>query len=305
MKIVYGIKNLKKLSNPTVVTVGVFDGVHIGHQKIIAALLRHAKALRATSMVVTFDPHPERALKDNASVSMLTALNHRLALLSKLSVDMCLVLRFDKSLARKNSRDFIQRLLIEKLNMKELVVGENFSFGSENLHEFSKLQEMAFELGFKVKEVSQRRVNSRTISSTYIRQLIEKGKLKAAERRLGRPVSILGTVIKGKQRGRRLGFKTANIDPQHETIPPSGVYATYATLGKKTYKSVLNIGTRPTFGEKEPTLEVHIIGLDRGLYGVDIELGLVKRLRAERRFKHAKSLREQIIKDISLAKQLL
>jgi riboflavin kinase/FMN adenylyltransferase len=305
MKVVYGINNLKKQYRPSVVSVGIFDGVHIGHQSIIKELNRQAHALKAEPTVVTFDPHPLKILEDNTAVAMLASLSHRLNLLNTLGIKLCLVIRFNKDFARMGAIEFIKNTLIDKLNMKILIVGENFSFGKERLHSRRELKTIADKLGFKLKVMGPKKHHSRVISSSVIRHLIERGKLNTASRLLGRPVSILGTVIRGRQRGRVVGFRTANIDPHHEAIPPSGVYAVYSRLEGKIYKSVLNIGTRPTFGEKEPSIEVHLFGLNKNLYGKDIEICFKKKLRQERRFRNKEHLRAQIMKDAALAKSIL
>ncbi|NQT90708.1 MAG: bifunctional riboflavin kinase/FAD synthetase [Candidatus Omnitrophica bacterium] len=305
MKIIHGIKNLKRQSGPSVVVVGIFDGVHIGHRKIIEQAVKQAKSLNARPVAVTFDPHPEKILRGRSAVAMLASLKHRLRILDELGIELCLVMNFSRAIARKGALEFMQQVLIRRLNMKMLVVGGNFSFGREKVHTEAALEAISDDLGFDVKIVRPLRHNSRTISSSLIRHLIENGKLRAAAKLLGRPVSILGTVVKGRQRGRTIGFKTANIDPHHEAIPPSGVYSAYSKLGSKRYKSVLNIGIRPTFKEKEPTIEVHLFGIDRRLYGRDIEICFGKRLRSERRFRNKDHLRTQILKDATLAKETL
>lgn len=305
MKVMHGINNLKKQGQPSVVCVGVFDGVHIGHRKIIKELVNQARLLKANSAVVTFQPHPAKVLKGTTAVAMLASLKHRLRLLEELGVELCLIINFSKDIAGLSATEFIQRFLINKLNMEMLIVGEKFSFGRERMHSPARLKKIAEELEFKLRIVKPVRYHSRIISSSLIRHLIEKGGLKVAAELLGRPVSILGTVVRGKQRGRIVGFKTANIDPHHEAIPPSGVYAAYSRLGINIYKSILNIGTRPTFGEKEPTIEVHMFGINRKLYGKDVEVCFKKRLRPERRFKNKDHLRKQILRDAALAQKIL
>lgn len=305
MKVIYGFNKLKKRSCPSAVSVGVFDGVHIGHQKVIRQLLRQARFLKAKPVVVTFEPHPAKVLKQGSLMPMLASLKHRLSLLEGLGVEGCVVIRFNEAFAQKSAGAFIQRLLIDRLNMKALILGEGFSFGKEQLREIGVLRALGKALGFKLVNVKSRRHNSRIISSSLIRHMIERGRIKEASRLLDRPFSIWGTVVKGRQRGRTIGFKTANIDPHHEAIPPSGVYAAYTRLGRRVYKSVLNIGRRPTFDEKEPVLEVHLFGFSGRLYGRSIEVIFKKRLRPERRFGNKLHLREQIIRDASLARSIL
>jgi len=305
MKIIYGLSNLKKQPRQSVISVGVFDGVHIGHKKIVKEVMKQAERLNLGSVLITFKPHPAKVIKKSSAVAMLSSFKHRLKFLEELGIETCLVIRFNKAFSHKSAKTFIQKVLIDKLSMKMLIVGENFSFGKEQLHNAGALKAIAKDLNFGLITVRPKRHNSRTISSSLIRHLIEDGKIKNASRLLGRPVSILGTVVKGRQIGRTIGFKTANIDPHHEAIPPSGVYAAYTKLDKKRYMSILNIGTRPTFKETEPAIEVHLFDFSGKLYNRDIEVCFVKRLRAERRFKNKDHLREQITKDASIATSIL
>ncbi len=305
MEVIYGIKNLKKRAAASAVTIGIFDGVHIGHRKIITQLLKDAKRYKLKPVVITFNPHPAKVLKGKGSVPMLTSLKHRLNLLEGLGVELCVVVKFTRTFAKKSAHIFLRDALIKKLKMKRLVIGGKFSFGKERIRSGAELEKIADNLGFRVNVISPKRYRDITISSSLIRSLIEKGRLSTASRLLARPVSVLGTVIHGKKRGRIIGGKTANIDPHHETIPPSGVYATYAKIGRRQYRSVLNIGRRPTFNEKDPSVEVHIFGINRNLYNKDIEILFVKKLRPERRFKNEDKLRKQIIKDSVTAGRLL
>jgi riboflavin kinase/FMN adenylyltransferase len=305
MKIVYGVSKIDSPAKPSAVTVGIFDGVHIGHRRIIRKLVGEAASTDILPVIVTFQPHPLRVLKGNLGVAMLCSLQHRLRLLKTLGVKACVVMKFNKSFAKMKAKDFFKKILIDKLNMRILVIGKNFSFGREGLSGIKALKSLATSLNFTLKIVKPKRYHNRVISSSLIRHLIEDGRLNMASQLLGRPVSVLGTVVKGKGRGRIIGFKTANVDPHHEAIPPSGVYAAYCRIGKYIYRSVLNIGTRPTFGEKEPTIEAHVFGLSRNVYGENIEIYFKKRLRQERRFKNKEHLRRQILRDAAQAKKIL
>ena len=305
MKTLYSLKGLKGMIAPSVVTVGDFDGVHIGHKKVITQLLKEAKAYKLKPVVITFDPHPAKLLKQRGRVLMLSSLQHRLRLLEELGVELCVVIDFNRKFIEKDAETFLRDLLVNKLNMKKLVIGDKFSFGRERLRNAASLRSMSKRLGFQVRIIRSKRYQSVAISSSVIRHLIEKGKLNIASRLLARPVSVLGTVIHGRKRGRIIGFKTANIDPHHEAIPPSGVYAVYSRIGKSNYRSVLNIGTRPTFNEKDPSIEAHIFGINRDLYGKVIEVSFVKKIRPEKKFENEDILRAQIIRDSIIAKKLL
>lgn len=305
MRVFYSKYRKPEISRPAAIAVGVFDGVHRGHRKIIESLIRHARVNKLCSMVVTFNPHPGKVIRGDTAVSMLSSLEHRISLIKSLGVDACIVVDFNKRLMGMQSKYFFKSMLMRKFGMKELFVGEKFSFGREGLNSRQALKEMSDSLGFKLHIIKPVLHGDDIISSSIIRKLIEKGRLDKASRLLGRRVSILGRVVHGRKRGRILGFKTANIDPHHEAIPPSGVYAAYAVLDKKIYKAVLNIGRRPTFSEKDPNIEVHIFGIDKNLYNKNIEACFVKRLRPEKRFEDLHSLRAQIHKDTLNAKNLL
>jgi riboflavin kinase / FMN adenylyltransferase len=305
MRVVYGVKCIDKKPMLSAVAVGIFDGLHIGHKKIITTLMRVAKDKRLLPVVITFNPHPDDVLSKKKKTPMLCSLQHRLNLFASLGIRLCVVLNFDRTFAEKTCDTFIKDILIKKLGMKSLVVGESFSFGRERVSGIDHLKKAAGRMGFNVSVIFAKRYNRRIISSSAIRSLIEKGRLDIASKLLGRPVSVLGTVIHGRKRGRIIGFKTANIDPHHEAIPPSGAYAAYTLLGYKRYKSVVNIGRRPTFFEKDPSIEVHIFGINRNIYGKDIEVFFIKRLRPERRFRDEDKLRDQIKKDALRAEKTL
>jgi riboflavin kinase / FMN adenylyltransferase len=305
MRIIYGMKNLEKKIQPSAVTVGVFDGVHTGHKKVISELVRISKKRSLLPVVVTFDPHPDSVIVKNRHIPMLCSLNHRLNIFSSMGIKICIVLKFDYYIASKPCIFFIKDILAKKMSMKALVLGERFSFGIDKIKTIKKLKVLTGKLDINLYSIAAKRYRSRIISSSSIRKLIEKGNLQTASRLLGRPVSVLGTVIHGQKRGRIIGFKTANIDPHHEATPPSGVYAAYTKLGNKTYKSVVNIGRRPTFLGKDPSIEVHIFGINKSIYGKDIEVFFVKRLRPERRFNDEDKLRSQIKKDALRAEKML
>jgi len=305
MKIIYGSENVNPINRPSAIAVGVFDGLHTGHKKIISSLMHLSGEKNLLPVLVTFDPHPDNILSKGRKTPMLCSLPHRLRLISELGIRACVVIRFDKNFAKKSCRIFINRILIEKLCMKSLVVGERFSFGKEPVSGINLLKGFAERMDFDITVVKAKRFGGRIISSSAIRSLIEKGNLPCASKLLGRTVSVLGTVIHGRKRGRILGFKTANIDPHHEAIPPSGVYAAYAQFNGRHYKSVVNIGRRPTFSINDPAIEVHMFGIEADMYDADIEVYFKKRLRAERKFKNEDSLRAQILKDAKRAKELL
>ncbi len=282
---------MKKISYPTIVTIGIFDGVHKGHQKILKKVLKEAKASRLKSVVVTFDPHPVKVLSLCAQIPLLMSLDHRIRLIKKMGVDYCLVKKFTKEFSKLSPEEFIKDILVDKLNLKALVTGENFLFGFKEKGCSKLLKKLSKIYDFKFYSIPPLKIGGEYISSTRIRKLIEKGRLGLAKKLLGRPVTILGTVVKGKSLGRELGFPTANIDPHHESIPPAGVYSVDAALGKKIYRGVLNISLHKI-------IEVHILNFNKNIYGRDIEVIFKQKIRNEKKFKTLESLRRQISLDI-------
>jgi riboflavin kinase/FMN adenylyltransferase len=293
------IYNLYKIQRAAA-TIGIFDGVHRGHQRILRRLIREAKRLKRKSLVVTFYPHPRKVLNPGLKTPLLISLEHRLRLIEDMGVDFLLIIKFTKRFSQVKAEDFMDKVLIQELNIKALVVGENFLFGNREKGSLSLLKRMSRRHGFHLTSVRPVKMKKDFISSTRIRHAIERGDLKNASLMLGRPVTILGTVIRGKRVGRKLGFPTANIDPHHEAIPPKGVYNVDVRVQKKIYKkAVLNIGTRPTFGKaKEPTIELHILDFKRDIYKKDVEIIFKRRIREEKRFSSVEALREQIQRDI-------
>jgi len=297
VKRIYDQYNIRK----TIATIGIFDGVHYGHQRILKKLVRIAAKENSKSMVITFHPHPRKVLNPDLKVPFLTSLEHRLKLIEEMGVDFFLVIKFTKSIARMKAPDFIKKILVDRLNIKALVVGEDFLFGHKEEGDFALLRSSGKLFGFRLFGVKGVKRNGRYISSTRIRKKIEEGDLKEASKLLNRPVSILGTVVEGRAVGRSIGFPTANIDPHHEAIPPSGVYAVRVRFGKRFYRGILNIGSRPTFFKhrtKEKTIELHIFNFKKDIYGKDVEIIFKKKIRPEKKFSSVEALRQQIQKDI-------
>jgi len=300
MKIICGMSKIKRLPRKTVIAIGVFDGVHRGHRVIIkrAVSLAHRAGLKA--LILTFDPHPYHALHPHLRPPRIMSLDHRLKFFKELGVDICVVIRFDRRFSRLTAEGFAKYVLSEKLNAKKVIVGENFAFGSGKKGTKMALKKYGKRYNFSVECIKPVKARKRIISSSYIRRLITEGKLKNAARLLGRPVSVLGTVTRGDSRGRIIGFPTANINPHHEVIPPSGVYSVNIRLQYKAFNGILNIGKCPTFKsniDTEPTIEVHIFDFERDIYGCDLEILFVKKIRDEKCFSTREALVGQIRKD--------
>jgi riboflavin kinase/FMN adenylyltransferase len=283
---------VKKISYPTAVTIGIFDGVHKGHQAILKKLLKEACRKHLKSVIITFDPHPVEVLNPGTKIPFLMSLAHRIRLIKKIGVDYCLIERFTKKLSRLSPEKFIKNMLIDKLNLKVIVTGENFLFGFKEKGDAKLLKRLSKIYNFKLYSIPPLKINRDFVSSTRIRKIIERGELRIASKLLGRPVTILGTVVKGKRLGRVIGFPTANIDPHHESIPPSGVYSVNIMLDEKLYSGILNISVHQI-------IEAYIFNFNKDIYGKDIEVIFKQKIRDEKKFKSLEALQRQIQLDIS------
>jgi len=295
MKIIYDIKKIGKFNKP-VVALGVFDGVHIGHRHILTQAVKKARAIKGTSVVITFYPHPQ-------AQQSLYSLNHRLKLISELGVDVCVVIRFDYKFSKISAEDFVKEFLVKKLGAKFIYIGDNFRFGKSARGDSTFLHQLSKCYGYKVRDFPVIKIKRRPVSSTYIRRLITGGELVFAKKLLQRPVTVLGTVVKGISLARKLGFPTANIDPHHEILPPSGVYAVKILFANKTFRGVCNIGKKPTVTRdgKDKHVEVHIFGFNEDIYGKDLEIQFLRKIRDEVKFSSLNDLSKQIKKDIKQA----
>jgi riboflavin kinase/FMN adenylyltransferase len=301
---------LARLAPPpegSVVSIGVFDGVHQGHLSILASNLAAARALGAESAGVTFRRHPKRVLLGRAPKT-LTSLEHRLELFERAGVDHAVVLLFTPELRDLLVEDFVRTIAVQGLGVRRFVLGFDSKFGRGREGTPERLR----ALGFEVEVVPEVEVGGRAVSSTAIREAVELGDLELAARMLGRRVSVLGRVVRGNQLGRQIGFPTANLDLHHELHPPPGVYAVGVVHvrrdGRRTrHRGVCNIGFRPTVGGSaaEPQVEVHILDFAGELYGERLELVFSARLRSEKRFPDLAALKEQIARDAAEARQLL
>ncbi|HTL70338.1 MAG TPA: bifunctional riboflavin kinase/FAD synthetase [Candidatus Eisenbacteria bacterium] len=305
MKIYEGFEDRRLKARPRSVAIGVFDGVHLGHQKILRDLFRRAKRLGARPTIVTFDPHPEKVLRPGNANPILMSLPHRLRLFGELGVAETVVVRFNKRFAAVTHQRFLEELLVGRLGMRSLSVGRDFRFGRGGRGDIGYLAALSCALGYEFTAVPPFRLGGHVVSSTRIRKLIRSGRLKDASRMLGRSVSVYGTVVRGRGRGKSVGFPTANLNPHHETLPPPGVYAAWGILDGRRLQAVLNLGSRPTFGDRETALEAHFLRFHGDLYGREIELDFVKKLRSVRRFAGREELARAIRADIRRAERVL
>lgn len=297
MELINGLRNLKKRHKGSIIAIGAFDGVHIGHQYVIKKAVVKAKKINAPAMIMTFAPHPEKFLSRTKYIPLLISLKHRIELFAELGADFCLLINFTKSIAKLSPGQFVEEILAEKLGARCIFVGKNFSFGKDAEGDADTLKKISKKYNIKVEIINLINYRKKPISSTSLRNLIRKGELKQAERLFNRPVSILGTVVGGEEIGRAIGFPTANINPHHEAIPPSGVYAVLANFKNRIHKGVLNIGFMPA-----AKIEAHIFNFKKRIYGQDMRIDFVKKIRDEKRFSNRELLLRQIKKDVKKAK---
>ena len=285
------------LGKDTLLSAGVFDGVHRGHQYLISRLTEFARQQNLLSAVVTFNRHPQEVLSPQSSLPYLTKPATKAGLLRREGVDSVITLSFTKELSQLSARRFAS-LLQKHLKMRGLVIGPDFALGRDREGNAATLSKMGKEMGFSVTTIPSLMIDSEEVSSTAIRDALATGNVSQAARQLGRPFSLEGEVVAGAGRGKGLGFPTANlkIDPK-QAIPADGVYATRAYLDDRTYPSLTNIGQSPTFGSKERTVEVLIPEYHGNLYGYRLKIDIIERLRGERRFASTRELKEQIAED--------
>jgi len=305
MQVLRSIAELDQLPGPVFLAIGVFDGVHLGHQAVIRTSTQHAKEENGTAVVVTFDPHPAKVLRPEAAPHLLTATQHKIALIRDLGVDHLLVLRFDRPFAATSPKEFVQQLVKHAHPLSEICVGHEWSFGKNRTGNLALLKQLGTQHHFNVVGIQPVTVEGVVVSSTAIRNAVEKGNFREAAKMLGREYTILGTVKKGEQFGRQLGFPTANLSAHNEQFPPNGVYAAEARLNSLTYRGVANLGYRPTVtaGQPERLLELHLFDLHREIYGEDIEVRFMHYLRHEKKFANPDELKAQIARDADEARK--
>ncbi len=308
MKVIKNIESLRQKFKKPVLTLGIFDGVHLAHQRIIKEVVRQAKTLKGTSIVATFYPHPLKILKGSRDTPLITSLEHRMDLIRQLNVDVCLLLNFDKRFSQTPAKDFIKQTLVDTIGINYLIAGKALRFGRHRGGSRALLKRLSKRYGFKLRMVNAIRIKGKIISSSKIRRFIQRGKIDEANKFLGRPFSILGKVKRGSARGRILGYPTANIEPEQEVIPVRGVYAVFVKLDKKIFSGILNVGYRPTFRTERqlsPTIEVYIFNFHNKIYGRRIETFFIQRIRGEKRFALRRTLLARIRKDEVKAKKIL
>jgi riboflavin kinase / FMN adenylyltransferase len=289
----------------TVVTIGNFDGVHLGHQKILNGVVERARANDLESAVLTFYPHPACVLRPDAAPTLLMTLEQRLAAFDAMGINAALVLQFDAELAKISAEDFAKTFLVDSLRAKTVLVGENFRFGNRQGGDVKLLQEIGRRSDFEVVIVPPVIENGVIVSSTAVREALRDGRVADAEPLLGRPFSLKGEIRPGTGKGRELVVTTLNLVTEQETLPKNGVYATATVVGPKIYWSVTNIGVRPTFNGQNLAIESHLFDFAEQLTSGKMEVIFLKRLRDEQKFSDPEALREQVLKDIEQARSVV
>lgn len=294
------------LNSDTILTIGAFDGVHRGHQHLIQQMVEEARQTNRLTGLITFYPHPSAVLSPYNPTRYLSTPGEKAALLERLGLDILAILPFDQDMAQTSARDFVV-LVSRHLRLAELWVGEDFALGRAREGDVEALQALGQELGFTVRVIEPLTWQGQIISSTRIRSLLLKGKVRQATQLLGRYPSLAGEVVRGSQRGHCLGFPTANLEVRQErVVPANGIYAVYARLGEERHLGVANIGVRPSFeASGQRIVEVHILDFDEHIYGCDLVVEFVERLRDELRFTDVEELKAQIEQDIAQARHIL
>ncbi|MCX8109167.1 MAG: bifunctional riboflavin kinase/FAD synthetase [Verrucomicrobiae bacterium] len=292
--------------NPAFIAIGVFDGLHIGHQAVIRKTVTTAKKEGGVSVAATFDKHPTTVTAPDRVPLMIQTLEQRLRALASLGVDAIWLIQFDKAFSEKSPEEFVHEILKNFPGLRSVFVGEKFRFGRHRRGTVELLAKLGNQFGFSVEAVPSLNYDGEPVSSTRIRRLISSGKLDQAKALLGRPYTLSGKVSEGDKIGRQLGFPTANVATEGIVLPPRGVYAVHAVVESWSGPAVANIGFRPTFEHPQPVLrvEAHLIGFNDDIYGREIEITFLKRIRNERRFQNVDALRAQIAEDRRIAEEI-
>jgi len=305
MELIRGFHNLQPRHRGCVATIGNFDGVHLGHQTVLGQLSDKAAELGVASVVISFEPYPMEFFAPDKAPARLTRLREKVRALTRYSVDRMLSLRFDKTFSQQPAREFINKVLIEGLDVRYLVVGDDFRFGHNREGDFALLEEVGRERGFEVVHLHTFSVDNERVSSTRIREALARGDMLSAEKLLGRPYRMCGRVAHGDKRGRTIGFPTANIHLHRQNTPVKGVFAIemFGIKGEPV-AGVANVGTRPTVDGTRSLLEVHLFDFNEEIYGEYIHVEFVHKLRDEVRFDSFEELRKQIDMDVEQAREL-
>lgn len=302
MKIYNNLYHFKP-SKKTIVTLGTFDGVHIGHQKIIEKLIQNAKEYNCESLILTFFPHPRMVLQEGSDIKLLNTIDERSVLLDKLGLDNLIIHPFDLEFSRLSAEEFVKKILVDTFNIQKIIIGYDHRFGNNRTANIDDLIRYGEKFGFEVEQISAQEINEVSISSTKIRNAILDGNMALANEYLGYNYSLSGIVSKGKQLGRTIGFPTANIKiaEEYKLIPVNGVYIVKSILNQITVFGIMNIGINPTVNGENLSIEVHFLDFDTDLYDNKITISILDRIREEQKFESVALLKLQLEKDKTTA----
>ncbi|MCU0430602.1 MAG: bifunctional riboflavin kinase/FAD synthetase [Cytophagaceae bacterium] len=298
MEIYHGLEELNKQA--CVVTIGTFDGVHLAHQKIIRRVIAESQRLGIHAAVLTFWPHPRKVIAGELPVpALLTSLSEKCESLEALGLDRIIITPFTREFSELDPLTFISEILVNTLQTKKIIIGYDHRFGKDRKGNYDLLKQESNRMGFEVEEITQQSLDEFAISSTQIRTYLNAGEVHQASLLLGRPYSLKGLVVKGKQIGRTLGFPTANIQPEapDKLIPADGVYAVTVNHDHRYYAGMMNIGNRPTVDGTNKTIEVHLLNFDKDIYGESLQINFIQRIRDQRKFSGLEELKSQLILD--------
>jgi riboflavin kinase/FMN adenylyltransferase len=298
MRLFHGTDNAE-IARPTVLTLGVFDGLHLGHQLIMSTVVERARAINAVPTVITFDPHPRAVLHPESAPPLLQTFDQKIEAFGVLGIEQTIVVRFTRDFAQLEAEDFLRDVVRDRLQAVEVYLGRGFAFGRNREGNIELLRKVSKQLGFSADEVPEVRLRGQRISSSRIRGLLAEGKVNLARRMLGRPYGVEGRVVRGAERGRTLGFPTANLRPENRVIPRGGVYITATLIEGAWRRSITNIGTRPTFenDSAQPSVETYVMNWTGDLYGDVVRVRFLRRLRNEQKFASIDELKQQIARD--------
>ena len=291
-------QNLKEYNStkPSVITVGTFDGIHIGHKEIINELCLISKKKKLKSIILSFSPHPKIVLKNSSDIMLINSMDEKVDILNKYNVDYFLIKEFTIEFSRLTALEFVRDILVNKLNVKHIIVGYDHHFGRNRDASIIQLKEFGKLYNFEITEIKPKKVNNNSVSSTKIRNLLLDGNLELANKYLDSYFSLTGLVIKGMGRGKNLGFPTANIkiNDEYKLIPRNGVYIVKSLIDSIIYFGMMNIGENPTFDDKNKSIEIHFFELDYNIYDKKIKINILNRIRNEKKFKSPEFLMEQL-----------
>lgn len=306
MKITHGFSNFIS-TKKAIITIGTFDGVHLGHQKVIKQLLNSSEKEKKVSLLLTFFPHPRMILQKNSDIKLINTIEEKTELLKEISLDELIIQPFNHEFSRLSAFEFVRNILVNQLNISKLIIGYDHRFGKNREGDFEQLQEYGEIFGFEVEEIPAQSLNDIAISSTKIRKALDEGNIKKANSYLGYNFMLSGEVVKGKNLGEKIGFPTANINVKEDCklIPKTGVYVVKSIIEGVLHFGMMNIGNRPTINGKHQTIEVNFFDLDDNLYGKNIKVELLDFLRDEQKFDSIDGLKSQLHQDKKDAKNII